>query len=239
MATVAAAAATVLSWGRVRASWDTNPSPKPLKIPKFPKPSPSFPAPSLPVAVAVAEKPKELHLSDFFNSGRNRAQIGDLDEQYMGYERWLPPAPKVKKPRSIYNAASLAYIGDCIYELYARRHFLFPPLSINDFNERVMKVVRCESQDLLLKKLLAEDYLTEEERDVLRWGKNKSSNKTKTTKRVGVAIYNSASSLETLIGYLYLTDVKRLEDLMYKLGFSTDASSKDVVDELRTNFRTQ
>ncbi|XP_020698752.1 uncharacterized protein LOC110111295 isoform X2 [Dendrobium catenatum] len=207
MATVAATtAATILSRGRVRASWDTNPSPKPLKIPKFPKPSPSFPAPSLPVTAAVAEKPKELHLSDFFNSGRNRAQIGDLDEQYMGYERWLPPAPKVKKPRSIYNAASLAYIGDCIYE------------------------------DLLLKKLLAEDYLTEEERDVLRWGKNKSSNKTKTTKRVGVAIYNSASSLETLIGYLYLTDVKRLEDLMYKLGFSTDASSKDVVDELRTNF---
>ncbi|PKU78216.1 hypothetical protein MA16_Dca024449 [Dendrobium catenatum] len=77
MATVAATtAATVLSRGRVRASWDTNPSPKPLKIPKFPKPSPSFPATSLPVTAAVAEKPKELHLSDFFNSGRNRAQIG-------------------------------------------------------------------------------------------------------------------------------------------------------------------
>lgn len=238
MATVAVTASTVLAKARVRASWDTNPSPKPLKIPKSPKPSRSFLVPSLPVATAIADKPKELHPSDLLNFGRG-ADIGDLDNQYMGYDRWLPPAPKVKKPRSIYNAASLAYIGDCIYELYARRHFLFPPLSINDFNERVMKVVRCESQDLLLKKLLADDYLTEEERDVLRWGKNKSSNKTKTTKRVGVAIYNSASSLETLIGYLYLTDVKRLEDLMFKLGFSTDASSKDVADELRKNFRTQ
>ncbi|KAG0503511.1 hypothetical protein HPP92_003583, partial [Vanilla planifolia] len=158
-----------------------------------------------------------------------------VDDQYMGYDRWLPPAPKVKKPRSIYNAASLAYIGDSIYELYARRHFLFPPLNINEYNGRVMKVVRCESQDLLLKKLLAEEYLTEEERDVLRWGKNIGSCKTKTTKRVGVAIYNSASSLETLIGFLYLTNVTRLEELMHKLGFSTGVSSKDVADELRAS----
>jgi hypothetical protein len=36
----------------------------------------------------------------------------------MGFERWwLPAAPKVKKPRSTYNAASLAYLGDCIYEV--------------------------------------------------------------------------------------------------------------------------
>lgn len=40
------------------------------------------------------------------------------DGKYLGYERWrLPAAPKVKKPRSIYNAASLAYLGDCIYEV--------------------------------------------------------------------------------------------------------------------------
>ncbi|KAK0598576.1 hypothetical protein LWI29_035978 [Acer saccharum] len=29
---------------------------------------------------------------------------------------WLPNAPKVQKPRSVFNAAALAYIGDCIYE---------------------------------------------------------------------------------------------------------------------------
>lgn len=114
---------------------------------------------------------------------------------------------------------------------------MFPPLSINEYNERVMKVVRCESQDLLLKKLLSEDYLTEDERDVLRWGKNIATNKTRTTKRVGVAVYNRASSLETLIGYLYLTDVKRLEELMYQLGFSTGASAGHLAEELRQSFR--
>lgn len=36
-------------------------------------------------------------------------------------------------------------------------------------------------------------------RDVLRWGKNIVSSKTKTKKRAGAAVYNRASSLETLV----------------------------------------
>jgi len=31
-------------------------------------------------------------------------------------------------------------------QLYARRHFLFPPLNIEEFNDRVTAVVRCEAQ---------------------------------------------------------------------------------------------
>ncbi|KAK1577463.1 hypothetical protein Q3G72_021983 [Acer saccharum] len=59
---------------------------------------------------------------------------------------WLPNAPKVQKPRSVFNAAALAYIGDCIYELFlifvanARRHFLFTALSIEEYNDRVTTV---------------------------------------------------------------------------------------------------
>lgn len=34
-------------------------------------------------------------------------------------------------------------------QLYARRHFLFPPLNIEECNDRVMAVVRCEAQVLL------------------------------------------------------------------------------------------
>ncbi|GFZ04259.1 ribonuclease III family protein [Actinidia rufa] len=112
---------------------------------------------------------------------------GKFEETYLGYEAWLPTPPKVEKPRSIYNAASLAYIGDSIYEvaywgepskpptdpvhrwnfngmLYARRHFLFPPLNIEEYNDRVMAVVRCEAQDAMLQKLLNEKCLSEEER---------------------------------------------------------------------------
>ncbi|KAL9263229.1 ROOT HAIR DEFECTIVE 3-like protein [Drosera capensis] len=150
------------------------------------------------------------------------------ESTYMGYERWLPSPPKVDKPQSSFNAAMLAYIGDCIYELYARRHFLVPALKMDDYNERVMAVVRCEAQDALLQKLLKDRILTGQERNILRWGKNGISSKTKTTKRAGVAVYNRASSLETLIGYLYLTNGKRLDIVMSRLGFSIGASNQGI-----------
>uniref|UniRef100_A0A0E0BH49 RNase III domain-containing protein n=1 Tax=Oryza glumipatula TaxID=40148 RepID=A0A0E0BH49_9ORYZ len=200
---------------RVRAAWDMNPGATAVSAPK-PKAKPP-PPPSPPPAAATARVKKTTS---------------------MGFERWwLPPPPEVKKPRSLYNAASLAYLGDCIYELYARRHFFFPPLSINDYNKRVMDVVKCESQDLLLNKLLGEDFLTQEERDILRWGRNIVSSKTRTRKRAGIAVYNRASSLETLIGYLYLTNFKRLEQLMFQLGFTSGASSHHIADELISSFK--
>lgn len=59
-----------------------------------------------------------------------------MDDLYLGYERWLPTppkvqkpsspkipkpsAPKVQKPQTVLNAASLAYLGDCIYEVCFR-----------------------------------------------------------------------------------------------------------------------
>ncbi|CAL5199996.1 unnamed protein product [Lathyrus oleraceus] len=155
-------------------------------------------------------------------------------ETYLGYERWLPIPPKVVKPRSVFNATTLAYLGDGIYELYARRHFLFPPLSIEEYNDRVTAVVRCEAQDALLQKLLHSNFLSDQERDVLRWGKNIVSSKTKTKKRAGSVVYNRASSLETLVGYLYLTNVNRLEKLMLELGFSIDSSIPLNLEELIT-----
>ncbi|KAL0715185.1 hypothetical protein Bca4012_064507 [Brassica carinata] len=172
----------------------------------------------------------------------------DVDDDCVGYEKWFPSPPKVEKPRSVFNAASLAYIGDSIYEvvlvvfreavlaldaIYARRHFLFPPLSIEEYNDRVRAVVRCEAQYALLQKLVDEDFLTKDEREILRWGKNVGSVKTRSTRRAGVAVYNKASSLETLIGYLYLANGKRLEEIMLKLGFSSGSSTEIMVKEAK------
>ncbi|NP_001236496.1 uncharacterized protein LOC100527214 [Glycine max] len=217
----------------VRASWDTqqrlpyNPNaPRKLKNNIVATPTPTPP---------ITRK-REQYISDLLKRATPLPTIGHIeevqDETYLGYEKWLPTPPKVVKPRSVFNAATLAYIGDCIYELYARRHFLFPPLSIEEYNDRVMAVVRCEAQDALLQKLLESNFLSDQERDVLRWGKNIVSNKTKTKKRAGAAVYNRASSLETLVGYLYLTNVNRLEKLMLELGFSVDSSVALNVEEI-------
>ncbi|EEE63234.1 hypothetical protein OsJ_18044 [Oryza sativa Japonica Group] len=177
-----------------------------------PKPKakpPPPPPPPLPTA------PAPTHADLFARHSNSEGQVPKKTTS-MGFERWwLPPPP----------------------ELYARRHFFFPPLSINDYNKRVMDVVKCESQDLLLNKLLGEDFLTQEERDILRWGRNIVSSKTRTRKRAGIAVYNRASSLETLIGYLYLTNFKRLEQLMFQLGFTSGASSHHIADELVSGFK--
>ncbi|XP_027341363.1 uncharacterized protein LOC113854534 [Abrus precatorius] len=221
----------------VRGSWDTqqrlpyNPNaPRKLKKNNVPVPIPT------PTSTAPITR-KEQYISDLLKRATplpTLAHVEEHDETYLGLERWLPTPPKVVKPRSVFNAATLAYIGDCIYELYARRHFLFPPLSIDEYNDRVMAVVRCEAQDALLQKLLDTDFLSDQERDVLRWGKNIGSSKTKTKKRAGAAVYSRASSLETLVGYLYLTNVNRLEKLMLELGFSVDSSMPLNVEEAIT-----
>ncbi|WCJ39536.1 Ribonuclease III family protein [Euphorbia peplus] len=225
-----------MSLVRIRASWDTqfrvpyNPNAprKPKKSP-ISQPSTFNPSPP-PSSSSLSLTPQSV--SELLK--RNTIAQGVLtksDETYLGYDTWMPKPPKVEKPRSIFNAAALAYIGDSIFELYARRHFLFPPLSIEEYNTRVMAVVRSEAQDALLRKLLSDTFLTEKEREVLRWGKNSGSAKTRTKKRVGTALYNRASSLETLIGYLYLTNANRLEELMLNLGFSSDSSTQVILEE--------
>ncbi|CAK8535907.1 unnamed protein product [Lathyrus sativus] len=202
----------------------TQPQPLPLTTPPPPPP---------------LSTRKDQYITDLLKRDTPLPTSGKIEEEeesetYLGYERWLPTPPKVVKPRSVFNATALAYIGDGIYELYARRHFLFPPLSIEEYNNRVMAVVRCEAQDALLQKLLDSNFLSDQERDVLRWGKNIVSSKTKTKKRAGSAVYNRASSLETLVGYLYLTNVNRLEKLMLELGFSVDSSMPLNLEELIT-----
>ncbi|XP_010413387.1 PREDICTED: B3 domain-containing protein REM20-like isoform X2 [Camelina sativa] len=131
----------------VRAALDTQPrlpyNPNaPRKVKKNPNSNsflpPPLPSPSPVISISVADLLKRPPSKEL--------QPVEVDDTYMGYETWSPSPPKLEKPRSVFNAASLAFIGDSIYELYARRHFLFPPLSIEDYNDRVRAVVRAEAQ---------------------------------------------------------------------------------------------
>ncbi|XP_010106661.2 uncharacterized protein LOC21388033 [Morus notabilis] len=216
---------------RVRASWDTQ-----QMVPYNPnaprKPPKKTPPPPPPTITLTASTARMIDSISQLLKRHPPGEVEKMDDTYLGFDRWLPSPPKVQKPRSMFNAAALAYLGDCIYELYARRHFLFPPLSIEEYNVRVTAVVCCEAQDALLQKLISDNYLSEQERNILRWGKNIGSAKTRTKKRAGTAVYNRASSLETLIGYLYLTNMKRLEEIMVKIGFSTDSSMQLILEEV-------
>ncbi len=110
---------------------------------------------------------------------------------------------------------ALAYIGDAVFELYVRTKFLTPPKRMAAYHSQVVTQVRAETQATHLSTLLP--YLNDSEKEILRRGRNASTTK---PRRLSRQIYQRATSLEVLIGYLYLTNPQRLQELLAKLDFS-------------------
>ncbi len=110
------------------------------------------------------------------------------------------------------SPASLAYIGDAVYELYIRTHYLLPPKRISDYHDQVVARVRAETQAAYLRVL--EPHLTDGEREILRRGRNAATGR---PRRLSPQLYQQATSLEALIGYLYLKNPQRLNQLLRQL----------------------
>jgi ribonuclease-3 family protein len=110
------------------------------------------------------------------------------------------------------SPASLAYLGDAVYELYIRSCYLLPPRRISDYHNQVVAQVRAEAQANHLRSL--QPHLTAPELEILRRGRNAA---TGSPRRLDPEIYQQATSLETLMGYLYLTDPQRLIQLLAHL----------------------
>lgn len=104
---------------------------------------------------------------------------------------------------------ALAYVGDAVYELYIRTYYLFPPQRLQSYHNQVVAQVRAESQARHLQVL--QSSLTQQELDLVRRGRNAAS---KGPKRVDPTLYQQATGLETLLGYLYLCDPQRLAQLL-------------------------
>ena len=111
------------------------------------------------------------------------------------------------------SPAALAYLGDVVYELYIRTYYLSPAKRLNHYHRLVVDQVRAESQAEFLK--VIEQDLTIEEREILRQGRNAASNR---PRRIAPDIYQQATSLEALIGYLYLHNPSRLNEILGKLS---------------------
>jgi ribonuclease-3 family protein len=103
------------------------------------------------------------------------------------------------------SPAALAYLGDAVFELYIRSLYLTPPKRIQTYHHQVVAQVRAEAQAQHLRSLLP--HLTPAELTLLKRGRNAATGK---PKRIDLETYQQATSLETLIGYLYLSDPQRL-----------------------------
>jgi ribonuclease-3 family protein len=108
---------------------------------------------------------------------------------------------------------ALAYLGDAVYELLIRQFYLLPPRRIHTYHQQVVAQVRAEQQAQHLQALAP--HLTTHEHEILRRGRNATPSR---KHRVDIAVYQQATSLETLVGYLYLSDPARLMVLFSQLS---------------------
>lgn len=121
----------------------------------------------------------------------------------------LLPGPDHQSAPSQYSPAALAYVGDSIYELFIRNLYLNPPRRIGDYHRLVVEHVKAEAQARYLQNILV--HLTPRELEILRQGRNAA---TTGPKRVSAQIYQQASSLEALLGYLYISQPSRLTEIL-------------------------
>ena len=110
-----------------------------------------------------------------------------------------------------YSALTLAYIGDCIYELYVRLYLIkdldYP---VKVLHKTATKYVKASSQAEYFR--IIEGILTEEEMAVFKRGRNANS---RPPKNADLFDYKNATGVEALIGYTYLKgDEDRLLELL-------------------------
>ena len=117
------------------------------------------------------------------------------------------------------NVLVLAYLGDAIYEYYVRNYLIDKKIAnVNDLQNNAINYVSANAQAKYLTEMLDQEFLTEEEIDVVKRARNYKT--TSHPKNCDIITYKYATGLEALIGYLELEDNKeRINSIMnYILG---------------------
>ena len=102
-----------------------------------------------------------------------------------------------------YSSLVLAYMGDAVYEKYIREYVIKQGHYNNGMlHKKAIKYVSAKGQCDILNRI--EEKLTDEEKDVVRRGRN--SNPHSSAKNANIVEYKYATGFEALIGYLYLSE---------------------------------
>jgi ribonuclease-3 family protein len=111
-----------------------------------------------------------------------------------------------------YSPLTLAFIGDSIFDLIIRTAVVEGGNApVNKLHKQASKLVQASAQAQLYHTI--KEQLTAEELSIFKRGRNAKS--FTTAKNAGVVEYRTATGLEALVGYLYLTDqMDRLMELI-------------------------
>ncbi len=105
-----------------------------------------------------------------------------------------------------------AYVGDCVYELYVRTKLINETnMKPHSLHVESIKYVKAAAQARILKTIYED--LTDEEKDIVRRGRNAENHHL--PKNANVQDYMYATAYEALVGYLYLTkQIGRLQEIL-------------------------
>ncbi len=121
-----------------------------------------------------------------------------------------------------FSALTLAYIGDCIFDLVIRTVVVMRShKQVNDLHKKTTRFVKAETQAVMIQGLLDDGILTEEEKAVYKRGRNTKSHTV--AKNASVAAYRKATGFEAVLGYLYVIgQMERILELIKAAVAYTD-----------------
>ena len=127
-----------------------------------------------------------------------------------------------KREAGMYSPLALAFMGDSVYEQLVREKLILSAnMPAGKLHSLTVKYVCCEFQSAASEKILP--VLTEEESDIFRRGRNAGG--ITPPKHSSVREYRTATALECLFGYLYLTGrQERIEELFEIIRTNQDSA---------------
>ncbi|MBO1005839.1 Mini-ribonuclease 3 [Pseudogracilibacillus auburnensis] len=110
------------------------------------------------------------------------------------------------------NSLALAYMGDAIYDVYIRHHLLQTgKTKPHRLHREATRYVSAKAQAAILKEMMEESFLTEEEIAVMKRGRNAKSGTI--PKNTDVQTYRHSTAFEAVLGWIYLAeDIERLKE---------------------------
>lgn len=114
------------------------------------------------------------------------------------------------------NVLTLAYIGDAIYEVYIRKFLVDQGISkVNSLQKSAINYVSAKNQAKFVTILINDNFFNDIEFEIIKRARN---HKSRIPKNTDIITYKYATSLEAVIGYLYLENkIDRINLIMEKI----------------------
>lgn len=121
---------------------------------------------------------------------------------------WLTSLPN-RTAEAELNILQLAWLGDAVWELHQRLLRCQSPGRPAELHHRVMARVKAGGQALALDQL--RPHLRPEEIEMVRRGRNRAGRGPRPQE---ASVYGQATGFETMVGWLFLRDPRRLAELL-------------------------